>query len=269
MDLGDAPDSSNSYDPDRSDPNSIDPNEMSAYPGVEANFPTVFLIGSPPYGPIHRWPKSAAFLGSNVTFELEADKLQDQDGTNNIIPPSDTSNLDNADDGVSPLPDLPYCRWTTFDYNVNVVAPGVDLYINVWFDWTRDGDWDDTPTCPCCTSGPAPEWAVKNQVLSNLPIGNNTVTSSAFRTWHPDPDVPENIWMRISLSEQPWKFQDMAVDGVGGSGPAGGYQYGETEDYLYTPVTSCVECGNLNCDGIINLEDFAILAQQWLDDCGP
>ncbi len=259
MDLGDAPDSSNSYDP----------NTMTAYPGVQANFPTIYRIGSPPFGSLHLQPKTVAFLGSDVSFELEADILADDDGINNITPVSDTSNLDGFDDGVSPLPDLPYCRWITFDYTVNVATPGTNLYANVWFDWTRDGDWDDTPTCPCCTSGPAPEWAVKNQFLYNLPAGKNTITSTGFRTWHPDPNTEKDIWMRISLSEQPWTFEDYTVDpnGVAGSGPPAGYLYGETEDYFYKPVTSCTECANLNCDDIIDLEDFAIFAQQWLKMC--
>ncbi|MBL7215108.1 MAG: hypothetical protein ISS71_05470 [Phycisphaerae bacterium] len=254
-DLGDAPDSSHS-----GDPNTI----MHAYTNVQADFPTVYVKGSPPYGPIHHSPLSVAYLGSDVSLEFEADILLDEDPNNNIIPSLDISDLDGADDGVDPLPKLPYCRWTTFDYKVTVVDPGVDLYANVWFDWTRDGDWDDDPNCPCCTPGLAPEWAVRNQLLYNLPAGENTVTTTAFRTWHPDPDEAEEIWMRISLSEQPWTFENSA-----GSGPAEGYQYGETEDYLYTPDTSCEECANLNCDGIINLEDFVIFAQQWLKSCVP
>jgi len=259
MDLGDAPDSSNSYDP----------NTMTAYPGVEADFPTVYVIGSPPYGPIHLAPKSVAYLGTDVSYEYEADIFTDEDGINNIVPPSDSSNNDGADDGVSTLPALPYCRWTTFDYDVKVINAGVDLYVNVWFDFNRDGDWGDTPTCSCCSSGSAPEWAVKNQLLYNLPAGDNTVTTPGFRTWHPDPDEAEDIWMRITLSEQPWTFEDYALDPntVGGSGPAMGYEYGETEDYLYTPDTSCTECANLNCDGIVDLEDFAIFALQWLQEC--
>ena len=261
MDLGDAPDSSNSYDPC---------NPMTAYPGVEADFPTVYVAGSPPYGPIHHRPKSVAYLGSDVSYEYEADILADEDNNNNIDPPGDNSDNDGADDGISSLPDLPYCRWTTFDYDVKVINAGVDLYANVWFDFNRDGDWGDTLECSCCSAGSLSEWAVKNQLLYNLPAGDNTVATPAFRSWHPDPENPENIWMRITLSEQRWTFDDYALDpnGVAGSGPAAGYQYGETEDYLYTPDTTCIECANLNCDGIVDLEDFAIFALQWLQDCG-
>ena len=65
---------------------------------------------------------------------------------------------------------LPTCRWTTFDYTVNVIDPSVDLYVNVWLDWNRDGDWDDTVDC---AQGPAKEWAVQNQLLFDLSEGLN------------------------------------------------------------------------------------------------
>ena len=57
------------------------------------------------------------------------------------------------------------------------------------------------------------------------------------------------------------------MTGNGGSGPAAGYLYGETEDYYFTPDTSCVGCPNLNCDSIINFLDFAIFADKWLTTC--
>ena len=64
MDLGDAPDSSNNHG-----------STMDAYPGVQANFPTVFNdgTGAGPYGPLHKLPETVAFLGEDVTLELEAD----------------------------------------------------------------------------------------------------------------------------------------------------------------------------------------------------
>ena len=93
-DLGDAPDSTNSWD--------VPP--MTAYPpggppGVEANFPTVYRAGSPPYGPIH-WEPLSAYLGGGVTREGEADIGDDDDVINNIIPPTDLPDLDEFDDGV-------------------------------------------------------------------------------------------------------------------------------------------------------------------------
>lgn len=65
-DLGDAPDSSNSI---------AGSPAMTAYPatGTQAFYPTVYVAGSPPHGPLHRWPVAVAHLGPVVTFEIEAD----------------------------------------------------------------------------------------------------------------------------------------------------------------------------------------------------
>ena len=74
--------------------------------------------------------------------------------------------------------------------------------------------------------------------------------------------------MRITLAEQSWDGDDFpAMLGNGGSGKVGGYAYGETEDYFFTANTSCNLCPDLNCDGIVNLIDFAIFANKWLQNC--
>ncbi len=223
-DLGDAPDSSNSVG-----------TEMAAYPkggppSVTAGFPTVYQAGSPPYGPLHRSPKDLAFLGYGVTLENEADIGPDADPTNNLDPPADMSDADGSDDGVIVPLVLPGFRPITFDYVVTVVNPrATHLYVNVWFDWNRDGDWDDTMICD--DGEAAPEWAVQNQEL-NLPgIGPHTVTTPAFRSWHLTGIDLDPIWMRITLSDTPW---DPAL-GAGGAGPANGYAAGETEDYYFQP----------------------------------
>ena len=62
-DLGDAPDSTNSYS-----------TPMTAYPiygppGVAARFPTVYKLGSPPYGPRHLHSTSRYWLGAKVSYE--------------------------------------------------------------------------------------------------------------------------------------------------------------------------------------------------------
>jgi hypothetical protein len=222
-DLGDAPDSTNSYGV-----------PMTAYPaiGTLANFPTVYQIGSPPFGPIHLDPLVAAYLGATVTLEDEADIGPDQDPQNNILPLQDTANQDGGDDGVQVPLALPRCQETTFDYLVTVtgtVSP--QFYVNVWFDWNRDGDWDDVLTCPEANS--APEWAVQNQlVFLPGPGGPYTFTTPSFLPWHPT-EPPEEIWMRITLSEQPWT--PSPEPGSGGSGSAHGYRFGETEDYYFVP----------------------------------
>ncbi len=231
--LGDAPDSTNTIGP-----------AMTAYPkggppGTGAHYPTVYVAGSPPHGPIHHQPRAVAYLGQTVTFEMEADIGPDQDGMNNIDVRADSPDLDNGDDGVTVPLALPHCQKTSFKYWVTIVPALVnppDLYVNVWFDWDRDGDWDDVHQCPQAGAIiQAPEWAVQNQVLSGLSPGPHQITTPDFWCWHPYAnDNPEPIWMRITISEQRWQPVAGAA-GYGGAGPTGGYQYGETEDYYFTP----------------------------------
>ena len=254
-DLGDAPDSTNNFS-----------KNMNAYPNVKANYPTVFNDGSNtgPFGPVHLNDQLVAFLGKRITTETEADKNTDEDGVNNISPSSGASDDDKGDDGVMLPLNLPTCRWTTFDYTVNVIDPNVDLYVNVWLDWNRDGDWDDTLDC---VQGPAPEWAVQNQLLFDLPVGLNQIATPAILPWHPQ-GGPEEIWMRITLSEQPWKQgSNPGVKGNTGSGPQNKYLFGETEDYFFTPDTSFTICEDFNGDGVINTDDLVTFTSDWLDNC--
>ncbi len=263
-DLGDAPDSRNNFEV-----------SMTAYPGtsIQADYPTVFDDGKQTFapvavGPVHLNSPMAAFLGKKITAEAEADSGPDEDGINNIEPLADSPDNDQGDDGVAMPLNLPHCKWITFDYEVTIVDPQADLWVNVWFDWNRDGDWDDAPVCE---AGAASEWAVQNQLLFGLPAGLNHITTPAFLSWHPK-SGPEKIWMRITLSEQPWKGgSNPGEPGNGGSGPASRYQTGETEDYLFTPeeigLEDCPLCQDVNGDGVIDMQDLTDLTGLWLEKC--
>jgi len=260
-DLGDAPDSTNNAG-----------SAMTAYPaggptGVKANYPTVHLSGTGvgPFGPVHLNAEIVAHLGKKITRETEADSGPDQDGVNNINPSTNSPNLDQGDEAVVVPLNMPACRWTTFGYTVNVVDPNVDLYVNVWCDWNRDGDWDDTLEC---VTAPAPEWAVRNQLLFKLPVGLNQITTPAFLPWHPATG-PKTIWMRITLSEQPFKGGSAPEGkvGAGGSGPLEKYLIGETEDYYFTPDLSFNVCEDFNGDGVVNTQDLVAFTAAWLEHC--
>ena len=265
-DLGDAPDRTNNFG-----------RIMHAYTSqgllqvlVPANFPTVFDDGSGqgPVGPVHLNENLVAFLGEKITRETEADIGPDEDGINNIRPMHDTADHDQGDDGVVFPINLPHCRWATIDYLVTVIDPSVDLWVNIWLDFNRDGDWDDTLECP---AGTVHEWAVRNQYLYDLPAGLNKVTSRAFLSWHPNLGR-KDIWMRITLSEQPWKGgSNPGEPGNGGSGPITKYEIGETEDYFFVPDTTddtdCPLCVDFNGDGVINLDDLAAITAEWLATC--
>jgi hypothetical protein len=78
------------------------------------------------------------------------------------------------------------------------------------------------------------------------------------------------IWMRITLSEQPWKGGsngNIKGKGSGGSGPQTGYEIGETEDFWFAPVTSFPECEDFNGDGVINIHDLSTFVADWLENC--
>jgi len=258
-DLGDAPDSTNNSE-----------NTMYAYPSpylAQANFPVVYDDGSGkgPYGPYHMNDKVVAYLGKSVSEETEADTGPDEDIVNNIDPSKNSPNHDGYDDGIFyPDVNLPSCCWTTFEYDVTVIDPNTDIWVNAWMDWNRDGDWDDTLECP---EGPAPEWAVQNQLLFKLPIGLNKITSPAFLPWHPEVGS-ESIWMRITLSEQPWKTGSNPGEvGNAGSGPEAKYEIGETEDYYFVPNVTCSICKDYNGDGIIDMNDLVAFTADWLENC--
>lgn len=253
-DLGDAPDSTNSWGP-----------AMTAYPkggpiGTQANYPTVYQLGSPPYGPIHWAAPLIAFLGQMVSSEMEADIGPDVDPTNNIIPPQNTPDLDNFDDGVIFPIVMPHCQQTTFNYSIMIMPPQPapmpqtpPLYVNVWCDWNRDGDWDDTMQCSGAAAPiPVPEWAVQNQLLVGLPVGLNLIATPPFMCWHPATGDVGPLWMRITLSEMPWA-PTAGILGDGGCGPQYGYLYGETEDYYFVPEVPQppeLEFGDAPEDGI-------------------
>jgi len=273
--LGDAPDSTNHFNVHMTAYRSLGPLDVI----VPAKFPTVFR-GLPPYGPIHWNPILIAHLGQALTRETDADYGYDQDPTNNLIPPKDAADWDKADDGVRIPLRLPHRRPARFDYLVHLLQPIDRLYVNVWFDWNRDGDWDDI--IPCNNPDDAAdktllahEWAVRNQMLTGLKPGFHRIATPPFICWHPFyPAFECPIWMRITLSDKPAMsplpmtdtLSAPLLEGYGGSGPQDGYWIGETEDYLFVPLMQTADSADLNNDGHVDLTDFAIFASQWLLD---
>lgn len=218
--LGDAPDSSNH-----------DGVGMAAYPpgglsGISARYPTVFDVstGSPP-GPKHWNPRGEAWLGSGVSVEIEADRLPDEDGEKNIDPAARLADRDGADDGLVFPVDLPHCGLTVITYTVTVTpsAQFSQYILNVWFDYNRDGDWEDAFDCGFSV----PEWDVQDDPVVVGP-GTHTLTTPNFVSYNPTPEKP--LWMRITLSGQ-YAPTAAVASGADGRGPSGGYAYGETEDY--------------------------------------
>lgn len=235
-DLGDAPASDNHAG-----------TPMTAYPGVTAHFPTVFDAAVP--GPLH-WTAGSIYNGfpdswlgyGGVSAEGEADILYDEDTVPNIQPAGDMADLDQADGGLifpGPLPHCAPANTTVLAFLQNYHNPNPVRYLNVWVDWNADGDWQDVLTCG--SPGDTPEWVLQNYLVSGVGLHPVSVAMQAYRGG----TGGDPLWMRATLSEQMAPI-DPGSGRADGRGPAAGYDFGETEDYLYpqtsflAPASACV-----------------------------
>lgn len=214
-DYGDAPDSGNAAGAN-----------FAAYPGVLGNFPTSLTSN----GPWHDNTTLAFYLGNGVSGEDFPDSGFDTDPDGNNLIITGTLGLaadnDGADNGLVLPKQFPHCQVVSLQFTVTVpdTFPGTTVaYANLWFDWDRSGDWGGgTASCPGAAG--ASEWSVQNMPLTLSGPGTYTFATPAFIAWNPDPDQP--MWVRVSVAEQTATVDD-------GSGPAAGYTFGETEDYLW------------------------------------
>ena len=183
---------------------------MTAYtitglPGLPGNFPTVFeAAAGKPRGPLHKAPLAVAHLGPGVTLEIEADKGADEDTTTNLNTGLDQADKDGADDGVVLPLKLPKGEFASFEYIVSVIEPNRDLWVNVWFDWNRDGDWDDDGSAsPQMVAGDrkVSEWAVQNQYLYGLPIGTHKIVTPGLPRLAPGQGTREGLDADHALGE--------------------------------------------------------------------
>ncbi len=225
-DLGDAPASDNNH--------GNAPMTAYHFPYVQARFPTVFFAGTPPasgQGPRHHLALVDSWLGIAMTVESNADQMPDQDGMPNISPTVDMADMDSViyggDDGLHVPLAVAHCNTTTVPFTMTVVSQPIfgliPRYLNVWADWSRDGDWADIESC---LGGPsADEWVYHNMMLL-LPQGTYSlylmpITSKAKVS---EGNIYE-IWLRLSVADKP------APGPADGRGPVQGYDLGETEDY--------------------------------------
>ena len=241
IECGDAPSSYNSF-PDATSPTARV--LMTAYPkggplGVRANFPVVVFPTAPAspdgYGMCH-WP-GPSFMGPaplpSKSLENDADNGFDMDGLNNIDPPTDSPDRDGHDDGVTFPAQLPSCSPVSVfvEGYIYVVGAAPTYYIDAWFDWNRDGDWNDGVICGCGDS----EWAIQDHPVTPNPTTSYFSASIGIIPCNPISDT-DPLWVRVTLSDM--ELTEMAGD----EWAAGGVPSwevclfdGETEDYYLQP----------------------------------
>jgi len=205
---------------------------MLAYAGVAAHFPT--LSNTHRSGPRHlnlRW----VYLGT----QNSVDAPTDADGTPNLDSSNLLANLDGGDEGwlnQRQITRIDPCG--TVDLRLRLrhrLTQTMPLYLNVWFDGNRDGDWKDEE--PCRIGGTASEWIVRDYNPNPLASTDSIITITTRAILSNSPANP--AWLRISLSDRPAIVPSFPPNAIAdGRGPFSDYfNYGETEDYLWDPVT--------------------------------
>ncbi len=243
-DLGDAPDSSNHHGQN---------NTAYAIGGVLGQFPTVRDVpAGQAAGPRHDNQSMEGWLGNFLSREAEADLGPDQDGPNNILRNAagvigDVADNDRGDDGWRNRTIKFFdCQRQTLDVRISKAPTATrnTMYLNVWFDGNRDGDWADLGQCQPNQDEPAQasyEWIVQNYIIDMTAIPAGGALDFAINTekvFNNTPAMPH--WMRFTLSEEP------AVQPGGGqlpdgrgphpTGVLGSYKFGETEDIFQKPA---------------------------------
>ncbi|MCB0063278.1 MAG: DUF11 domain-containing protein [Caldilineaceae bacterium] len=244
-DFGDAPDSDSNHH-GLNNTAYIDDGTLGHFPTVWEGTPAGEPSG-PTHGTAHFW------LGSMVDAEPYAD-LNLYEESNQIPPPPASNILDNGltDIADSDLDDgwwnqgvpMLHCEPTMLIIALSRAAlpANIDtLWLNVWFDGNRDGDWQDVGDCPGTnkeTGETAYEWIVQDYEIdpATLSVEEPLVLYvPTMRVLNQQPD--RKAWLRMTLSEQ------KAIVPVNGGLPDGRgpaypnyFAVGETEDWLMAGV---------------------------------
>lgn len=240
-DFGDAPDSESNHHGMN--------NTAYQETGVLGRFPTVWE-GTPANeasGPTHR--TDHFWLGDIIDAEVDADLLLNNGSLpgrlyTNILDNgrADVADLDFSDDGwQNPYVPMLHCEVSTLLVRVKRSALPTtlkQLWLNVWFDGNRDGDWQDSGDCPASAdplAGNSFEWIVQDWAIdaSQIPAGDFVDLQIPTKLVY-NPNPASMVWVRFTLSEQrALRPTSVALaDGRGPQHPAF-FQVGETEDYLF------------------------------------
>ncbi|MCB0188129.1 MAG: DUF11 domain-containing protein, partial [Caldilineaceae bacterium] len=229
-DFGDAPDSQSNHHSMNNTAYAAGP-VLGRFPSVWDGTPASELSGPRHAAVLQYW------LGKDETRELDADTMPDADGVTNILDngANDVADNDKADDGwLNRNVALPDCREAVLKVRISraLIPPPVErLYLNVWFDGNRDGDWADVGQCPQI-NGRSYEWIVQNWWIDPTtipPAGFVDVAVGTVLVHNAKPDA--DAWLRFTLSEQKAVAPSAGLpDGRGIAFP-NAFRLGETEDY--------------------------------------
>lgn len=130
----------------------------------------------------------------------------------------------------------------TFTVTLSEDAPEGTRYLNVVADLNNSGHWNSTRGYP--------EWMVRNMPIDQAP---NTTKSYEVPL-----EIPAGRWVRVTLTREPIPEELFAeVGGWDGSGPVGGFAFGETEDYFteraVRPPSPPVSLATPECGLIVSL----------------
>ncbi len=252
--LDDIPSSGGSPTPyeygDAPDTDPLTSQTIDAYPGVIGRYPT--LTDTAVSGPRHAG-SALYFLGNVSTLDAPID----DDGVPNLNHAANAANLDIGDDGWlnrNNIAQVADCATTTLRVRVRRSISATNpatLYLNAWFDGNRDGDWRDTRNCE--RGGPGYEWIVQNHKIDPLPAvgGFIDLDVTTSRMLVNSPTNP--AWVRFSLSDRIAVTPTLAGAMPDGRGPDNVFlTYGETEDYLWDPVTPVERYGEFAISKRIN-----------------
>lgn len=224
-DYGDAPD------------NTLDAS-LEAYPGVAGRFPSLFATANAAVadnrGVHHRNPQQVWLATPDVTefsTTLEADaKVATGDEDDAQV---DVFCVVPAAPAPPALPGPPLCYLHVVAVHVDQEAQDRTRYLNALVDVNRDGRWRSASPF-----GSFPrEHVIVNRTLDIPPGTTRRVISGPFAL----PALGTQTWVRVTLSRLPVPVADADDDGIpdagwDGSVPEAGFQFGETEDHLVTPV---------------------------------
>ncbi len=186
------------------------PDGMDAYPGIAGRFPTLYnstsgLIGG------HILKPGGEMIGTEVSAEDDANDPADPDGIQNLV---DTD----RDDPVYLLimaVSIPAKARLKFKVTIDDTAPKGKRYINVLFDFDKNGTWGGKQN--------GKEWAIQNQEIEIAPGSTEWVETDWFN-WGSGMIMPTPVWARLAITRKPIDYKDWKGQGA--------FEYGEIQDFL-------------------------------------